>query len=483
VANLPYEHRHGATKDGGTDLEFVTLTVKPGAVRNSGYEAPFTDADPDTPKLQRRFAIGGAYENGMQVVDVTDPEEARIVNAYDCGVYQGDIQIFTRDDLGGRTLVTLTQDNSRQGGKRASSCYQEAMAKGLMTAQDKDGTFILDVTDPYDPEPVGFVPVAKGSHNMTVHPSGRYLYNSNSDLITTALTAGIEVFEISDPANPVHVGDLSLPVRPGLGTESHDITFNADGTRAYSAALSQTVIIDTSSPGWPRIITSFVDPTINVEHQADPVTLTDPVLGERTFLFVEDEFAGASGAEQTCPSGGVHIYDITGDRENNPVKVGYWNIDDFTTTEAVGLGRCTAHVFELHEEEALMTIAFYGLGVSVVDLSSLVGLSLGGNGTGLTEVAFAHFDDSDTWAVKAPYVDRDGTFYIYGNDQQRGMDVYEVELGLDPAPGAGDGGAVRAAATGRDVWLTPQQAQQMLPTAALPTDYTPYCLLDPAASA
>ena len=41
------------------------------------------------------------------------------------------------------------------------------------------------------------------------------------------------------------------PTRPGLGTESHDITFNADGTRAYSAALSQGVIIDTTDPANP----------------------------------------------------------------------------------------------------------------------------------------------------------------------------------------------------------------------------------------
>ena len=37
--------------------------------------------------------------------------------------------------------------------------------------------------------------------------------------------------------------------RPGLGTESHDITFNEAGDRAYSAALSQGVIIDTTRSG------------------------------------------------------------------------------------------------------------------------------------------------------------------------------------------------------------------------------------------
>ena len=58
------------------------------------------------------------------------------------------------------------------------------------------------------------------------------------------------------PFKPGVTKDLALPARPGLGTESHDITFNEDGSRAYSAALSQGVIIDTTDPGAPAIVTS-----------------------------------------------------------------------------------------------------------------------------------------------------------------------------------------------------------------------------------
>ena len=117
-------------------------------------------------------------------------------------------------------------------------------------------------------------------------------------------------------------GELALPLRPGLGTESHDISFSTDGTRAYSAALSQGVIIDTTDPGAPEMITSFLDPAINVWHQMEDIT-----IGDRQFLIAEDEFAGAAGGP-ICPSGGVHVYDITGDKLASPEKVGYWNIDE-----------------------------------------------------------------------------------------------------------------------------------------------------------
>ena len=78
----------------------------------------------------------------------------------------------------------------------------------------KNGTFIADVTDPLHPRTVGFVEVGQGSHNQSIHPSGNYLYNSNSDLITSIQPA-IEVFDISNPGAPAKVGELALPPRPG----------------------------------------------------------------------------------------------------------------------------------------------------------------------------------------------------------------------------------------------------------------------------
>jgi hypothetical protein len=466
VKQLEYEDRYGRGPNQGSDLEFATIEVPvaggdqgdgdaadhpgrgkgraqaPGqAKRGSGDGDAGGDASVTEP---RTFSFAGSYTNGLQIVDVTSPEDAEIVAVYDCAIAQGDVQVWQKD---GRWLVAYTRDSGYSAQTRTeSACFQEAEALGFGAADELGpGTFIVDVTDPYAPRLASFVPFPKGSHNQTVHPSGDYLYNSNSELITSVVgEVGIEVVDISELAAPQQVAFVPLPIRPGLGTESHDITFNADGTRAYSAALSQTVIIDTEDPANPSVISSFVDPAINVEHQANPITIDDPILGERDFLIVEDEVAGASPTGQ-CPNGGVHVYDITGDLETNPLKVGYWNISDVGLT-ADGLGTCTAHVFELHEDEQLMTIAYYNGGVRVVDLSGLVGVALGQAGVGMRELASFRFDDSDTWAVKAPWVSRDEPFYIYGNDQARGFDVYRVDLT--------DGSAVSTTA---GEWLTPAQ--------------------------
>ena len=458
VANLPYEDAYGTGPNQGTDLEFATIPVERTVEERTGRGRGSGALRTHTVTEERTFAFAGSYMNGLQIVDVTDPGAPAPVSVYDCAIAQGDVQVFGRD---GRWYATFTRDSGYANRTSTDSdCFHEAEALGFGARDDLGpGTFVIDVTDPAAPTLASFVSFPKGSHNQTVHPSGDYLYNSNSELITSVVgEVGIEVVDISDLSAPEQVAFVALPIRPGLGTESHDVTFSADGTRAYSAALSQTVIIDTTDPADPSIISSFVDPAINVEHQADPVTLTDPLLGTREFLVIEDELAGASPTGQ-CPNGGVHIYDITGDLEQSPVKVGYWNISDVGPTTD-GLGTCTAHVFEIHEDEALMTIAYYNGGVRVVDLSGLVGVALGDVGIGMRELASFRFPDSDTWAVKAPHVSRDEPFHVYGNDIARGLDVYRVDL-TQPATVAG---------TGLDVWLSAADAAVRLEPALEPGD-------------
>jgi hypothetical protein len=398
VKNIPYEARNGTTPNRGSDIEFAKIRGK-------------------------QYALAGSYNNGLQIVDISKPDKAQTVGIYDCGVTQGDVQVFRQADEPGRVFVTYTSDTT---GVVDSTCYQEAKALGYEVEKSngraKNGTFIADITDVRNPKTVSFAEVAQGSHNQTVHPSGDYMYNSNSDLITSFMPA-IEVFDIRDPANPVQITEIPLPTRPGLGTESHDITFNEEGSRAYSAALSQGVIINTENPAEPKLITSFLDPTINLWHQSDPVT-----VGDREFLLVEDEFIGAIGTGQ-CPNGGMHVYDITGDNELDPVKVGYWNIDEVRTTNKA-TDSCTAHVFDIHEDEQIMTIAFYNGGVRVVDLGGLEGITLGDTsvtGEGLKEIAFFRTSNANSWAAKTPFIEKDGDFFLYGNDRNRGLDIYRFE--------------------------------------------------------
>ncbi|WP_341252872.1 cell wall-binding repeat-containing protein [Euzebya pacifica] len=406
------------------------------------------------------YAIAGAEYNGLQIADIADPERTEIVAYYDCVTVQGDTQVFSRD---GRTFTTFTSEDTTRLDHR-SDCVRSAVAAGDITfvdevggGEDEDqpdgtpddltpgyGTYVIELTNPYEPAYAGFIPVPEGSHNMTVHPSGDYAYNSNSSLITNPVTSGgaestyIEYYDISDLSAITRLGQLDMPVLPGLGTESHDITFSADGTRAYSAALSNTVIINTEDPANPEVISNFVDPAINVEHQADPVTVTDSDGNERTLLIVEDELAGAAG-NGFCPGGGMHIYDITGDNELDPQthKVGTYFIPDFRPA-GTGSGQgealtCTAHVFRIYPEQGIVTIAWYNAGVWVLDINGLADGATDPTSMPIETLGFFYFSNSDTWSFKTNTFEEDGSFYGYGNDINRGLDVYRFDASVDTA--------------------------------------------------
>ena len=92
--------------------------------------------------------------------------------------------------------------------------------------------------------------------------------------------------------------------------------------------------------------------------------------------------------------------------EAAPVKLGYWNFDDVRATE--DQRGCTAHVFQVFRDQAIMLIANYNGGVHVLDVAALAGLGAGSASTGITELGRARFANSNTWAVKSPRFDRDG---------------------------------------------------------------------------
>ena len=112
------------------------------------------------------------------------------------------MQVFRQADKPGRTFVTYTSDTYGDG---TSTCYQEAAALGF-DVRKSDGTGRTARSSPRSrtraaPTTISFVEFPQGSHNMTVHPSGEWLYNSNSDLITST-AAGDRVHRHLRPGAP-----------------------------------------------------------------------------------------------------------------------------------------------------------------------------------------------------------------------------------------------------------------------------------------
>jgi hypothetical protein len=449
--------------EGSDNMEFIANLEFPEVVEGGSFRA--TDLDFHTYRTnaagkvlppnarggqEREFAFVGTALNGLHVVDITDREDPRLVARYDCRISQSDVFVFEQGD---RVLAAYSLDAVSQNQPEGSDCHED---NGV--TDDTRGTFLIDVTDPYEPTSVSFLPMRKGTHQVTVHPSGEYVYNSAA-VVVTDRWGSIEVYDIGDQATaeePELVDEIELLT----GLDSHDGTFNEDGTRFYSAALTHSFVIDTSDPRDNEIVGRIYDPAVNIHHDAHAVTV-DTVYGEREFLLIGDELAGATGTG-TCPGGGVHVYDITGELEQLPVKVGAFFIPEVRVTG--DLDTCTAHVLDIQEDEQLISIAWYNAGVRVLDYSGLAelgpqGLSfgispfLGGSlSPGIVEVGHFRFPDSNLWSAKVPEVEDDGSFYIYGGDITRTLDVFRFDA---TAPRQADGGS----------WLTARELLLRAPSA------------------
>ncbi len=319
--------------------------------------------------------------------------------------------------------------------------------------------------------------MSRGSHNMTVHPSGQWLYNSDADLPGTG---EIEVWDIRRPEKPKWFTTLALG--PESVTGVHDISFSADGKRAYVAALTESFILNTGYPGTPSVIARIFDPAVNIHHQAEPVTMAGPGGVEQTFLILTDELLGGS-QNVACPGGGLHVYNITGPLENAPVKVGVFEIPEIRTDPYKS--RCTSHVLRMHPKEGIMTIAWYAAGARVIDIKNLVGVSAGTDpavgslGVGMKELGYYEFPDSETWSAKTNKIAADGSFFLFANDHTRGLDVFRYTPPKLPLP-VGTPGAPDDSRNPPGRWLTPQQAlaeAQARRTAPVGGLNRPVCLL------
>ena len=368
VANISYK--------GGTDLEFVTIRGRDYAV---------------TPSER---VTGGT--GMLRMIDITNPAKPVIVGALPCNVAQNDVQVRG-------TTVFMGVDS----GARDDACFQQiGINPGV-------GVIAIDIANPTRPRAVGFVPIKYGAHNSTIHPSGKFLYVSDAEL--TPKTAGapgsqlgrLNVIDVRDVRNMKEVFTLPLPT----GLSSHDVSFNKKGTRGYSAALTQTLILDTTDAGKPSIKTTILDPAVNISHGAD-------ITPDEKHLLVSDEQAGAE-SNGVCNVGGVHIYDIS--IELAPVKVGYYAFNPVNsltaTTNNLNL-TCTAHVLDYGPTGKTFSNAGYAAGVRIVDASALVGMP--------KELASFTPLDADTWSAKQYKNKR----FLFANDLARGFDVYEHVPGL-----------------------------------------------------
>ncbi|HYH27959.1 MAG TPA: hypothetical protein VEA19_04175 [Actinomycetota bacterium] len=416
-----------------SDLEFASSEVV--KLSNGATGDPVCEADPSQPdgckrdaegnvvfqKEVRDFAIAGGYGPPTRIIDITDPRNPVLVRVGPCSASQGDIQIGRYPSLG-LDLLFVAQD----GG--TGSCTRPGASAATF-----NGTAVLDFSNPRNPVYLSRLQYTRGSHNQTAHPTKPFVYLSDSDLTPAGQ---IPIWNVSNPAAPVQVGTFAF------GAHSpHDITFNADGSRAYAAAVSATYILNTEDPANPTLVSVIPNEGITISHQADPTPDGD-------FLLVSDEVGG--GAAGASPGGPVYVYDIR--NEVRPVRIGAIWDDCIGTSKVVcdsdppsNAGTIsTAHVFRINPDGYTMAIGWYHDGIHVIDFSDVFGLNPVGTGavTGFAgrTIARMKMPNANNWSAKMWQEKHPG--YVFSTDHGgRGFDVFFVS---DLANGFFATGAIRA---------------------------------------
>ena len=339
------------------------------------------------------FVFVATHNNGMRVIDASDPANAVEVAAVDCN--GKDIGVV---DLGSRVIVTI----SSQGD---DACPDAAPGGGIR---------LVDVTNATAPVVLGQVPLNYGSHTHTPYGNTGLIYNSAYDLTNPFAHHRSEIVDVSDPDAPEKVGEFMFP-QSSLSHGCHDILAEPQFDRAVCAGITETMIWDTTDPLAPKVVSTIRNPLLNIHHSA-------ATARNGTLLILGDEFGGAippaCQPAGVAPTGAIWFYDISD--VASPEQLGF-----LPPPKGDAGTMCTAHNFNVIEGHDMLVAGFYSAGTLLVDFS---------DPANPVQVDQQKQAGTSSWAS---YYYRGA---VFSGDGGRGLDVYLLagDEGHDHADGEGD---------------------------------------------
>ncbi|OQX01839.1 MAG: hypothetical protein BWK80_59135, partial [Desulfobacteraceae bacterium IS3] len=226
----------------------------------------------DTPEEAHDVAASGttayvAGDSGLQIIDVSDPENPHIISSvgtgYAVGLAVSGTTVYVAGYSGLQIIAVKDAANPQIIGTVDTPGYAQSVAVSGTTAYlVGDGLQIIDIKDPANPQIIGSADTP--GYALGVAVSGTFAYVADGD-------SGLQIIDIRDPAKPRIIGSAYTP------GEAQDVAVS--GTTAYVAAgYSDLQIIDVKDPEKPEIIAS-VDTQGDVAVSGTTVYVADPVSG------------------------------------------------------------------------------------------------------------------------------------------------------------------------------------------------------------
>lgn len=235
---------------GAYGLDIVDLTTPMTPTLSSSY--PFEALD-----LQiidsRAYLAGGSA--GMQILDVSSPANPTPLGSYELlgSVTDIEVQLSYIYTTGGIRELTILDGTDPTSPLALTSPITPGHGRDLKVIEDlayinryNYGFDIFDVTDPTSPTLLSRYNPSHGSYTaMTVE--GDYAYIG--ELLGGDLATGINILNISNPANPQYLGRATNI--SGSGPQAMKVAGNLIYTAAGNGGL---VIVDAGNPASPNVI-------------------------------------------------------------------------------------------------------------------------------------------------------------------------------------------------------------------------------------
>ena len=264
--------------------------------------------------------VAAAADSGVQIINITDPASpTAVANVTEGSAYP---------ELKGAISITTAQIGS--------SHY------ALVASLDDDGVQIINVTDPASPTPVANVtdgptyPTLEGASSITTAQIG----SSHYALVASLDDSGVQIIDITDPASPTPVANVTDgPAYPTL-KEAVSITTAQIGPSNHHYALvaagadNGVQIINITDPASPTPVANLTDGTAYPELEG-AVSITTAQIGSSHYALVASQ-----------RDDGVQIINITNPASPTPVA----NVTDGTAYPVLlaAAGITTAQIGSSH---------------------------------------------------------------------------------------------------------------------------------------
>jgi hypothetical protein len=302
---------------------------------------------------------------GVRVIDIRDPANASLLSV---------AASYPRTTAEHLAVVRMATESF--AGNVLFAGIQRCSASNGAPA----GLAIWDVTDPANPQELGFASVGRsgrGVHEFTVRQRNNrwyaYLAVPNSEI--NGGPGDLRIIDVTDPRNPVELADwgarrdAGVPV--GISSDCspacrgtvpqaflHSVALSPDGRTAYLSYWDQGVIVlDVSDPASPVWLGQFVEP-----RAAEGNTHSVSITPDGRLALVADETG-------TAPWGHLRLVDVHD--PTSPLQIGVFE----TAESAAGIRGSDEYAFSIHNpladdrDSTRAYLAWYEDGVRLLNIA------------------------------------------------------------------------------------------------------------------